>query len=456
MSHGQPSPSSPDETRALVSRSTELVFRRFRLKVLEGPERGLTRDSDEPELVIGTAPGTHLTLTDPTVSRHHCAITATAEGFLLRDLDSKNGTTMAGYRVRSAYLKAGTVLGVGETSLRFDHLDEEVRQPLSDEERYGRALGQSAAMRRLFALLPRIAGSTSTVLIEGETGTGKGLVAEAIHQSSPRASGPFVVVDCSAIPPNLIEAELFGHVKGAFTGAVASRPGAFEAARGGTVFLDEIGELPLDMQPKLLRALEERVVKRVGSLDPVPLDMRVVAATHRDLRKEVNRGRFRADLFYRLNVVRIRIPPLRERIEDIPLLVAHFYEQLVTDGDPSPPAELLEALAQQDWPGNVRELRAAVERAVLLGDAAPWRDGADDEGGAPDSAAPPAAEDAFDPALSFRAAKEKATSRWERAYLRGLLRAHGGNLSAAARAARMDRSHLHELLRRHDLSGREE
>jgi DNA-binding NtrC family response regulator len=330
-------------------------------------------------------------------------------------------------------------------------LPDAVREPLSIEDRYGRVLGQSAAMRRIFALLPRIAASDSTTLIEGETGTGKSLLADVIHQHSPRAKGPFVVVDCSAIPPSLIEAELFGHAKGAFTGAQTARAGTFEAAAGGTVFLDEIGELRLDMQPKLLRALEERTIRRIGSLDPVRLDVRIIAATNRDLHVEVNKGNFRSDLYYRLNIVRLRVPPLRERPEDIPLLVSHFYDQLAPDGDPGPPAALITDLMRQPWPGNVRELRGAIERAVLMGDPALWREtiiGAEAHGSTsapPDTGAPLE----LDLSRPFRELKEREVARWERAYVQALIRANGGNLSRAARAGRMDRNHLRELLRRH-------
>lgn len=224
------------------------------------------------------------------------------------------------------------------------------------------------------------------------------------------------MIDCGSIPPSLIEAELFGYLKGAFTGAQTSRPGAFEAAAGGTIFLDEIGEMPLDMQPKLLRALEERVVRRIGSLEPVRLDVRILAATNRDLRAQVNRGTFRADLFYRLNIVRIRLPSLRERREDIPLLAHHFHQQFAREIDPPLSAKSMSALVPQDWPGNVRELRSAVERAVLMGDPAIWFDSGAAE---PDSAIGiPAQDYATDLALSsFRAAKEKAMANWEQATL---------------------------------------
>ena len=446
-------------------RVSEFRFHRFRLRVVDGPDRGKEQICDGAELAIGTAPGNHLVLTDPTVSRHHGVIEATPQGFLLRDLDSTNGCTLAGYRVGWAYLKPGAVVGVGMTLLRFDSLEEQIGEPVSADDRFGRAAGKSLAMRRIFALLPRISASDSTVLLEGETGTGKGLLAEAIHQASPRARGPFVTIDCGSIPPTLIESELFGHARGAFTGAHIARPGAFEAAQGGTIFLDEIGELPLEMQPNLPRALEERVVKRIGTVEPIRLNVRVIAATNQDLRQAINRGTFRSDLYYRLNIVRLQIPPLRERREDIPMLVASFYAELMAR-DPALPAagepleappELVASLSQHDWPGNVRELRGAVERAVLMGDPELWNEithgSAPDPGGLRHGGGDP---DTFDPALSFRASKERAIARWERWYVTELVRRCGGNLSRAAREARMDRTHLRELVRRYNAPVREE
>jgi DNA-binding NtrC family response regulator len=448
------------ETVALVVRPGECAIGRFRLVVTDGPDRGVERVSDGAELSIGVTEGNHLVLSDPAVSRHHCLLSATDRGFFLRDLGSRNGTTLAGFRVEGAYLGPGAVIGVGESTIAFHLQAGEIVEPLSAEERYSRILGQSTAMRRLFASLPRIAASDSTVLIEGETGTGKGLLAEAIHQNSPRARRPFVVIDCSSIPPSLIEAELFGYVKGAFTGAQASRPGSFEGAAGGTVFLDELGELPIDMQPKLLRALEERVVRRVGSLEPVRLDVRVIAATNRDLRQEVNRGTFRSDLYYRLNVVRVRLPSLRERREDIPMLVAHFYEQFARSGDPRPPSELVAAFARQDWPGNVRELRAAVERAILMQDTELWSEATQGPASSAiesEAALAIAGDYDGDFALgSFRAAKERTVARWERGYIEALVRRTGGNVSSAARFAHMDRNHLRELIRRHGIVAADE
>jgi two-component system response regulator GlrR len=432
-----------DPTTA-VADAREIRFPRYRLTVIDGPDRELSIDGGGSELAIGTAPANAVVLTDPAVSRHHVAITPAPRGHLVRDLGSTNGTTINGVAIERAYLSPGAVIAIGQSRLRFDPLGGEDRAALSSDPRWGRALGASLAMRRMFAVLPRLAESDATILLEGETGTGKGLFAEAIHEASPRATGPFVVLDCGAIPPTLIESELFGHEKGAFTGAAAARIGGFEAARGGTVFLDEIGELPLDMQPKLLRAIEDRVVKRVGGNEPVRLEIRIVAATNRDLRSEINQGRFRSDLYYRLNTFRLRIPPLRERRDDIALLVAHFYRQLSPGGEP-PPAELIADLVRHDWPGNVRELRAAVERAVLLGDPAVWSALSGD--------APAPVEDSRSgEGMSFRAAKERAVAGWERGYVRDLIARHDGNLSRAARAVRMDRNHLRELLRRHGVT----
>jgi DNA-binding NtrC family response regulator len=432
----------PQPSTTVLAGQRELRSRRYRVTVIDGPDAGASVVGAGRELAIGTASANDLVLTDPAVSRHHVAITATPRGHAVRDLGSTNGTLLDGVMIETAYAAPNAVIAIGATRLRFEPLGDEETEPLSSESRWGRALGTSPAMRRIFALLPRLAESDASVLLEGETGTGKSLLASALHEASPRARGPFMVVDCGSIPPNLIESELFGHEKGAFTGAAAMRVGAFEAARGGTLFLDEIGELPLEMQPKLLRALEDRTIKRIGGNESIRLDIRIIAATNRDLRHEINRGRFRSDVYYRLNTVRLRIPPLRERREDVALLVLHFYTQLAPlDGAPA--AELIADLARHDWPGNVRELRTAVERIVLLGDPTVWRELS--EPGDETAPRPPTS------GTSFRAAKERAIADWEREYLRELITAHGGNISRASRAGRMDRNHLRELLTRHRL-----
>ena len=429
----------------------ELSYQRISLTVVAGVDLGRSASSEDGEISIGTAVGNDLTLTDPSVSRHHCVLAVGPRGYQLSDLGSTNGTMVAGVGVERAWLKPGAQIELGQTRLRVDVLDDRVREPLASEERWGRALGRSPGMRRIFAILPRLAGSDSTVLIEGETGTGKSLLAEVLHDASARRAAPFMVVDCSAIPPTLVESELFGHEKGAFTGATSARRGVFEAAAGGTLFLDEVGELPLEMQPKLLRALEDRVVRRVGGLETIRLDVRVIAATNRDLRKEVNRGRFRSDLFYRLNTLRLRVPPLRERREDIGVLAAHFYNQFAGDPTAAPPAELLTDWLKREWPGNVRELRSAVERAVLLDDPTIWAEISSTISLPVDAPAAFRAAD-FDDAVSFRVAKERAVGDWERGWVRELVRRHDGNLSRAARAARMDRNHLRELVRRHGVT----
>jgi DNA-binding NtrC family response regulator len=445
-------PPGGNRTTLLPGRAKELRFRRFVVRVVDGIDKGREQLSSGAELAVGSEASNDLVLTDPTVSRHHFVLQVQPEGILLRDLDSTNGTTVAGFRVGSAYLKPGALIGLGMTTLRFEDLAEEVREPLSELEQFGRAIGRSVNMRRLFAVLPRVAAADSTVLIEGETGTGKGIIAEAIHGASQRAGEPFIVVDCASIPPSLIEAELFGHTKGAFTGAASARAGAFESAGGGTLFLDEIGELPLDMQPKLLRALEERVVKRVGSVEPIRLDVRVIAATNRNLRQAVNRNTFRADLYFRLNIVRFEVPALRDRRDDIPLLVQSFYEQFVGQPGAVAPPHLVDYMTRLDWPGNVRELRNAVERAVLMQDAELWQgitSGTDDDG--PAHTASPSTGYQFDESLSFRVAKERVMAHWERWFVEELVRRHAGNLSRAARAARMDRTHLRELAIRYNI-----
>jgi DNA-binding NtrC family response regulator len=445
-----PRPGADAHTLRAPGRSRVFGYRRFRFQVTRGPDRRreCASSDDEPELSVGTAPGNHLVLTDPLISRHHLVVTSTPRGFHLRDLGSTNGTLIAGCRIESAYLEPGTQIRIGETSLSFSVLDEKAYVPLSQEGSFGALLGESPAMRRIFEMLPRISGSDTTVLIEGETGTGKGVLAEAIHEASPRARGPFAVVDCGSIPHSLIESELFGHERGAFTGADERRIGALESASGGTLFLDEIGELPRELQPKLLRALEERAIRRVGSTAPVKLDVRIVAATNRDLRLAVNQGEFRSDLYYRLNVVRLWIPPLRERREDIAPLVARFAEEM--NSEPAEmPGQLMARWQARDWPGNVRELRNAVERAILLGDQS-LLDEAAGRGGGTSAAADMEAD------VPFRVAKERTIARWERDYLARLLQGAGGNVSAAARTARMDRKYLIGLIRRYKLAAREE
>jgi two-component system, NtrC family, response regulator GlrR len=431
-------------TRFEVS-DTEVVFHRLRLVIINGTNAGTAVVSSHEEITVGTVPGNDLVLHDRTVSRHHLSIRVTPRGLLLTDLGSTNGTVLGGYKVMRAYVEPGALIGCGKTVFRIE-TDEQVREALSQDDHFGHVIGISPPMRRMFAILQRFAPTDGTILLEGETGSGKELIAEAIHGASPRADRPFIIVDCGAIAPNLIESELFGHVRGAFTGAVDRRVGAFEAAKGGTLFVDEIGELPLDRQAVLLRALEDRTFKRVGEDTRQEMDARVVAATHRDLREEVNKGRFRADLFFRLAVLRVRVPALRERREDIPLLIRHFCKALtIEDADaPSPPPALAEdlvtALAAQAWPGNVRELRSAVQRAMVLRDASRAQDMRIGD-----------ATPLVDLTETYGEAKERAIARWERRYVRQLIERFGGNLSQAAQAVGMSRNYLRKLAERYEI-----
>jgi two-component system response regulator GlrR len=434
----------------LRSRSAQSTSHGHRIAVTGGAHAGFQRPFDGRELRIGTDPANHLCIPDPSVSRFHCVIERRPRGLLLRDLDSTNGTQLGGHFIECAYLGPRVPFTVGQTTLQV--LPPDAALPARTPSASPQLLGSSPAIARLLASLPKVAASPVTVLIEGETGTGKSLLAEQIHKQGPHAAGPFVVVDCGAIPPSLIESELFGHEKGAFTGATERRIGAFEAAHGGTVFLDEIGELPLNLQPKLLRAIEERTIKRVGSTSSLRIETRVIAATNRDLRESVAAGQFRADLYYRLEAIRMHMPALRERLQDLPLLIEQFARRLQPGITPEALAELQRLLGTRtEWPGNVRELRNAVEKVLVLGDL-----GTDETAATP---LPPPAPlpAAFDGSVSFKMAKEEAVSAWEQAYLTSLLRHAKGNLSQAARVVQMDRSHLRDLLRRYHLAnaGRE-
>jgi two-component system, NtrC family, nitrogen regulation response regulator GlnG len=416
--------------------------------VIQGPDRGESvRLSDKP-CYFGSSPSCEMVLTDKTVSRRHLMAVLEGDQVVLRDQGSTNGCFIQGSRFKEITVGFGAEIKLGRTVIKLVPEEEIVNPEPSPESAFGTLVGGDTKMRQLFNLLTDVAVTTATVLIEGETGTGKELIAEEIHNHSDRRDGPFVVFDCGSVPRELIESALFGHVKGSFTGAVNDRKGAFAEAHGGTIFLDEIGEMGLDLQPSLLRVLDKKAVRKVGSNTYEKIDVRVVAATNRDLRAEVGRKSFREDLYYRLAVIRVSVPPLRERGSDIPLLIGHFVQQF------SPPGKLLEVtpedmatLQRHSWPGNVRELRNAIERACLLarGDTINIDDALVEE-------AAPALGIRTD--LPFKEAKGQLVEMFEREYIEDLMRRHKMNLSAAAREAQIDRKHLRELIRKYGLDPR--
>jgi transcriptional regulator with GAF, ATPase, and Fis domain len=432
-------------TRALQARESTVGIQ---VVVMSGNAKGTSRRIGE-RLRIGKAPDNDLVLADDTVSRHHCELTRAPDGVHVRDLGSTNGTKVQGARVSEAIVQPGVVLKVGEIEIAVRPSVRSVEVMPSDKTWFGGAIGASLAMRSIFGILERIAPTDATVLLEGETGTGKDVLARAIWSESTRGQGPFVVVDCGAVSYSLLESELFGHERGAFTGAIASRQGAFELADAGTVFLDEIGELPLDVQPKLLRVLETREFRRVGGNRTIKTNVRVIAATKRNLQREVQGGKFREDLYFRLAVVPITVPPLRGRREDIPTLVEHILK--AGGGGLSVGDETMQGLLAHDWPGNIRELRNVLDRAMYLARATGQMELTMVT--LPASGAPTGDAFHFEPGKSYRETRAKYDGDFERRYVKWLLARHGGNVSAAARDAKMDRKHLHDMAKKHGLRG---
>jgi DNA-binding NtrC family response regulator len=403
---------------------------------------GRRYESSQERSSIGSHPSNDYVVDDRTVSRFHSEIAMREDGAWIRDLGSRNGTVVDGMLVKEARLRDGSSIKLGNATVRFSYGAQADLVHVSGELHFGRILGASIAMRAAFHLLERAAASDATLLLEGETGTGKDAAAESVHAASRRRDRPFVVVDCSALPLNLIESELFGHERGAFTGATARRVGAFEAADGGTVFLDEIGELPADLQPRLLRVLEHRTLQRVGSTERIPIDVRMIAATNRDLRIEVNEGRFRSDLYYRLAVLKVKLPPLRERPEDVPVIAEHLLTELGASReeldellDPAFVARLQGAA----WPGNVRELRNYLERCLILDQRLPVPEDAQEK------------PDRVDPNVPYAIARRRTLDAFERAYATALVAHHNGNVAKAADAAGFHRVYLYRLLKKHGI-----
>ncbi|HEY1957580.1 MAG TPA: sigma 54-interacting transcriptional regulator [Polyangiaceae bacterium] len=417
--------------------------RSFTLTVTSGPDKG-TRfviDGSKPQVHIGQSEACEIRVTDREVSRRHASLQHLGASMRIVDLGSTNGTRVDRVQIVEALLTGGEIVRVGATSLRVDD-GEPATVSVAESAGFGRIVGASREMRRLYPLLERLAVATVPVVIEGETGTGKEAVAEALHEQGPRAKGPFVIFDCTAVAPSLLEAELFGHERGAFTGAVGARPGVFEQASGGTLFIDEIGDLDLALQPKLLRALERREVRRIGGRGWIQVDVRVLAATRRDLDREVEEGRFRDDLFHRLAVARVELPPLRQRKGDVPLLARHFWERL--GGNPSElPPDLMRRWELSRWPGNVRELRNAIARCLALGDVSTLHEPFIPSEG-PDRA-PDFVDALLASGLAFPRARDRMLEMFTERYVKFVLAKHDGNIGRAIEASGIGRRYFEKL-----------
>ncbi len=442
----------------------------IRVAVTLADKRVVTAPLDLRPLTIGTSADCELIIPDPRVSRRHCELRLTERGVMLRDLGSKNGTLLGNVPIIEIFLPLSVPVAIGNSELVIQTSGSSSVIPLASSIHFGEALGQSFPMRAVFGKLERAAPTDETILLLGESGTGKEVLAKAIHQNSRRHNGPFVVVDCGAIAPNLAEGELFGHIRGAFTGAQATQPGLLEMANGGTLFIDEIGELPMDLQPKLLRALESRQIRRLGASDYRPFDARIVAATHRNLKTRVAEGAFREDLYYRLAVVTVHVPALRERKDDIPLLVERF----LTQRDPPRtlsdlPLNTLSLLKAHEWPGNVRELRNTVARLLLFPELIEelidkGRPETPPPSQPPRPSAPPAPPKEAEKKdgasvgklldLKLPEAREVVLEEFEREYVAMKLKQYDGNVSKAAEAMGVSRQLVHRLIERYGLRGK--
>ncbi|MBX3226062.1 MAG: sigma 54-dependent Fis family transcriptional regulator [Labilithrix sp.] len=430
------------ETNALTDVPTKTIrVKSAHVSVTNGPDAGRSARIDRPSFLIGTGPTADLRLSDDTVSREHLRFTLQEDGIHVRDVGSRNGTWLGTVRMNDVVVAQSTSFLAGSTTIALD-VEAAVDLPISATSQFGGAIGESTAMRHLFALLERAAQTEVSVLIEGESGVGKDVLANGIHAASARADGPFVALDCGAIPHNLIESELFGHERGAFTGADRSREGAFVQAHGGTLFLDEIGELPLEMQPKLLRALEAREVRPLGGRGTRSVDVRIVAATNRNLSEAANANEFRRDLFYRLAVLRVGVPPLRERKEDVLPLAYAFLSRIPGFEDTRLSPDLEAMLLSYPWPGNVRELRNVIQRYTVLGPNAAGLFGEPGEARAGGASGDDLAH------LPYLEAKAVAIERFERAYLPAVLARAGNVVVRAAELAGVRRGSFHRMLHR--------
>jgi transcriptional regulator with PAS, ATPase and Fis domain len=424
-----------------------LKVRRYVLRIVAGPNAGVERDLESGTVLIGSHENNDVVLTDATVSRYHLEIQVRADGIRVSDLDSTNGTYLNDTRLGSVVVRGRALLRVGgETQMEIIPADEAVSVAPFGLRMFGRVYGGSPVMQELFALLNQVAPTDTTVLVQGETGTGKELIAEAIHAASLRRDAAFVIVDCGAIPRELMAAELFGHTRGAFTGAANAKRGLADEADGGTLFLDEIGELPLDLQPQLLRVLEKKEIRPIGETRPHKVDVRVIAATNRDLKALVHGGQFREDLYFRLAVVQVVVPPLRKRKEDIPELARCFLRE-IGKGDFFVPEAIMQQLADHEWPGNVRELRNVVERGMSLATAQMSADLED----APTDRGAEGAVSAEMMDMPFKEAKGILVEAFEKEYLTHLLERHHGNISRAATEAGIDRNYIHRLVKKYNI-----
>jgi DNA-binding NtrC family response regulator len=427
----------------IVAKTTALP----KLVAISGPAAGRAFAVIRASATVGRHPTNEFVITDPRVSGTHLELTRNEDRVRARDVGSMNGTWLGAHRVMDVELAIGGEITIGDTVLRLEVDEAAVVPPVNERESFGEFVGRSAAMRELFATLERISVKDLAVLIQGETGTGKEEASRAIHAASPRSHGPFVVIDATALPEALADALLFGQEK---SGSEDERIGLFESGQGGTVFIDGVGDLTATLQAKVLRVLERREIVRVGGQTPVPIDVRVLSSTSRDLRNAIDKGKFREDLYFRLAQVRVFVPPLRQRHEDLPLICAKLLAR--SGSDAMIDVEALEHLASMPWPGNVRELDNALLRAAAVA-----RDGVirrQDVAGEGEGFRGTAGERTpLDLSGTFAQAKDRAIERFERAYLTLLMKGCQGNLSAAARQADVARHHLRDLLKKRGLYG---